>query len=174
MIGRVTLVVAVLVLIALALTGPFHNVSVGETVLSPEETATPIGDASNETAVLLQAELDSVRRTDKRLLQTVYWSLGTLAAVAAGLIFFSWFTNVRLSDNDRTQLRQEIKTTIEQQTAISEDKIAKTLKEMKELLSEQVKNQTRQLEEEHRSQFEHLREGILLNMAQTIRTDVFG
>jgi hypothetical protein len=57
-----------------------------------------------------------------RLLNTVYWSLGTLATVTALLIGFGWFANFRVYERDKGAMRTELLTEIgAERSRISDD-----------------------------------------------------
>jgi len=56
-----------------------------------------------------------MRQYDQRLLNTVYWSLGVLATVAVFLVGFGWFANFRQYERDKTALRQELRTFIQEE-----------------------------------------------------------
>ena len=56
---------------------------------------------------MLRAQLEVMKQYDQRLLNTVYWALGTLAAVAAALVGFGWFANFRVYERDKNALAQE-------------------------------------------------------------------
>lgn len=57
-----------------------------------------------------RAQLDDARKFQDQLLATVYWSLGTLATVAALLVGFGWFANMRMYERDKAALAQEMRT----------------------------------------------------------------
>lgn len=62
---------------------------------------------TNEVAVL-RAQVETMRDYNERLLSTVYWSLGTIAGIAVLLVGFSWFTNYKIYERDKSALKQEL------------------------------------------------------------------
>ncbi len=73
----------------------------------------PTDQPSSET-VALRAQLELMRQYDDRLLDTVYWSLGMIGAIALVLGGFSWYANFRMYERDRNSLRQELQFSIKQ------------------------------------------------------------
>jgi hypothetical protein len=68
-------------------------------------------DTSEQLAVA-RAQLADAREFQASILSTVYWSLGTLAAVTVLLAGFGWFTNFRVYERDKAVLERELKATI--------------------------------------------------------------
>jgi hypothetical protein len=56
-----------------------------------------------QEALLLQVE--EMRRANQSMLSTVHWTLGTVAAIAALLVGYSWFVNFRISTEEKERLR---------------------------------------------------------------------
>lgn len=78
-------------------------------------SARPASPASSDSPTF-ETQFEHLRWFDERLLQTVYWSLGTIATVSALFVAFSWFLNVRLADRDRQQLWDEIRSGLKNET----------------------------------------------------------
>lgn len=66
------------------------------------------GSGQMTSVDVLIAQLEEIRRSDDRLLQTVNWSLGAFVTVVLVLLAFNWYSNSRLSDRERDQLLKEI------------------------------------------------------------------
>jgi hypothetical protein len=58
---------------------------------------------------LLQRQLEDSRKFQDQILSTVYWSLGTLAAVATLLVGFGWFVNFRVYERDKASLERDLR-----------------------------------------------------------------
>lgn len=82
---------------------------------------------------ILQAQLQQMRDTDQRLLSTVYWSLGTLAVMAALLVGFNWYVNFRQYERDQLWLARQVTERVTEAILLKFDEARKTLvKEMAE------------------------------------------
>jgi hypothetical protein len=81
--------------------GRVSNDSIGTLLLQSKR--------SNDSVIaVLRAQLDAAMRADDRLLDTVHWTLGTVAGVALLLMGFNWFSSQRNYDRDRHALQQEL------------------------------------------------------------------
>lgn len=85
----------------------------------PQSTA-PSGEAIGSKQVpgqaevaVLRAQLETSERYQDRLINTVYWALGTLCAVFLALIGFGWFANFRIYDRDRAALSKELREAVQ-------------------------------------------------------------
>ena len=58
--------------------------------------------------VALKAQLEVMRAYDDRLLETVYWALGTTVSILLGLVVFGWFTNFRVYERDKQAIREDL------------------------------------------------------------------
>lgn len=74
---------------------------------------------------VLRAQLDATREYQQELLQTVYWSLGTVLAVAVILVGYNWFVGFQTSERDKAALRSEMESFVRQHV---DEKIAADLK----------------------------------------------
>lgn len=66
-------------------------------------------NSPNDEILILKAQLEEMRFYEQKLLETVYWSLGTVAT----LIFFCRFTNFRTYEKDKQSLERELSLKIE-------------------------------------------------------------
>lgn len=78
------------------------NVTGGQTSASATQT-------EFTEVILLQRQLEDSRKFQDQILSTVYWSLGTLAAVATLLVGFGWFVNFRVYERDKASLERDIR-----------------------------------------------------------------
>jgi hypothetical protein len=72
------------------------------------------GSSDSEVAAL-RAQIELMRQYDQRLVETVYWGLGTVITVAIALVGFGAFANFRLYDRDRAALQQELATALQRE-----------------------------------------------------------
>ena len=86
--------------------------TIPNTALSTQ-TEPPI--AKSELSIA-KAELELTRKFQDNLFSTVYWSLGTLAAIAALLVGYSWWNNSRNYDRDKTSFEREVKSLLTEAT----------------------------------------------------------
>lgn len=75
---------------------------------TPTVTASGQGQAEIE-ARILRAQLETARQYDQRLVETVYWGLGTVVTIAIALVGFGAFANLRLYERDKASLREELR-----------------------------------------------------------------
>lgn len=62
---------------------------------------------SDSTNIALNAQIDVMREYNNKLLNTVYWALGTLVTVFTLLIGFGWFANFRVYERDKKTMKDE-------------------------------------------------------------------
>ena len=133
-------------------------------VLSP--TPVPPAGSSSEPqsdseAALLRAQLEVMRQYDERLLQTVYWALGT----AFGLVLFAagagWYVNFRLYERDKQALRTELRSEVETRSATIGRSLEHGLQEARTSLDDAIKKITADLHEEASRQREQIEEAAV-------------
>lgn len=91
--------------------------SVAQPVAAPQNQAIPQNQATvpgpsqppNEILVL-KTQLEDAGKFQDQMLATVYWSLGTLVTIAALLVGFGWFANIRMYERDKSALERELRT----------------------------------------------------------------
>lgn len=71
---------------------------------------------------------------DDKILQTVYWALGTVIFVLLAMIGLGWYTNFRIYKNDLASIRMELKQWVHEQvgavSGVLEEKSEKLRKEL--------------------------------------------
>lgn len=169
-IARTALLASSLVLLALACVVITRDSSLGNQETLAQDLATPSTQLVDTRLAVLQAQLEEVRHTDKRLLQTVYWALGILAAVALSLMVFSWFTNVRVSERERDQLRQEITEAVEAETTRAEQRVEEALSTIEGRVVEEVERGMRGYEEDHQRRFHALTISVAVTQTEMLVT----
>lgn len=113
----------------------------------------PPAIASSATSVaqaelaVAKAELEVTRKYQEHLLATVYWALGTLAAVAALLVGYSWWNNSRNYDRDRIAFEREAGARLTEMVAKIAAEQQAALHLRTEGLEQKLTRQTRESEE---------------------------
>lgn len=157
----------------------FSTVIVAQTppqiVASPSPRQLIETQETKETAIL-KAQLEIMREYNERLLNTVYWSLGTLVVIAVLLVGFSWFTNYKIYERDKAALRQELSGAVDSQILGIRNKLNEDLEEkLKEISTKSVdaakanselaispiKNQIESLERSVKNQIQSLEKSVL-------------
>lgn len=69
----------------------------------------------NTKVEVLQAQLETMRSYDQRLLETVYWALGLVGTITIGLIAINWFSNRELYNRDKEAIKEELNNKIQQE-----------------------------------------------------------
>lgn len=101
------------------------------------ETSQPLQQsllAAQDEVKQLKTQLAVVQSYQDKFLSTVYWSLGALATIAALLVGFSWFANFRIYERDKTALRQELHSEVEDE-----------LRNLRRLVEDHLNNSTKAL-----------------------------
>lgn len=70
-------------------------------------------DSDSQAPKLVEAWMNMSGQFNDRLLATVYWALGVIGVVFAGLLGYSWFVNVKIYERDKLALQAELKAQIE-------------------------------------------------------------
>lgn len=78
-----------------------------------EPPATPTATTDPEVAVL-QAQLEEMRSSNDRLVDTVLWSLGGMLTVVVAVLGFIALFQIRLSDRDRDSIKRELEGSVEE------------------------------------------------------------
>jgi hypothetical protein len=90
--------------------------------LAQDLPSSPVQDSQQRTAptlsgaaivgdsayIALTAQNRLMKENQQNLLETVYWSLGTLVVIAGLLMGFSWYTNFRVYERDKLVLKQDL------------------------------------------------------------------
>lgn len=83
----------------------------------PTSTPTPVSQPQNQTEpekiAVLQAQLDLMRQYDQRLLNTVYWSLGSIGGIVLLVVGLGWYTNFRIYRRDVEDIKRDVKNDFE-------------------------------------------------------------
>lgn len=94
-----------------------------------------------ENVKVLQTQLEVTKSFQNNLLQTVYWSLGTLATLAVLLVGFGWYTNFRVYERDKKALSEELHS----QASVEWEKLRLSMEsqhnEFSMLISEKIANE---------------------------------
>jgi len=136
----------------------------------------------SEEVIVLRAQLSDAQRFQEQVLSTVYWSLGTLGAVAVLLVGFGWWTNFRVYERDKQSLERELRSILldalrqlkDEHQAVAE----KQYSELSQKLSEAVLSSEKRISTATEALIETSEKQILAQVAQvkssynTLRNDV--
>ena len=120
------------------------------TAAFPQSASAPAAGTSpplhqTELAVV-KAELEITRKFQEQLLSTVFWSLGTLAAVAVLLVGYSWWNNSRNYDRDKISFEREIRSLLTEAAAKLSDEQRAAIKTTLDSLDRKLGERTREAE----------------------------
>lgn len=119
----------------------WHLQTPAQSISAPAAPQAPSPSQAPTTEVqVLRAQLEDAKRFQDQILNTVYWALGTLAAVTVALTGFGWLANFRVYERDKATLERELQTaTADARRALekeSAEAIANLGAELKKTLSE--------------------------------------
>lgn len=101
-----------------------------------------------------RGELKTMREYHTSLLDTVYWSLGTIVALALLLIGSSWYANLRIYENDKARIQEEVDKKLSQASA----SMSRELQRLSESLNDMVDRDVCSLGERLSSEINRLRD----------------
>lgn len=113
------------VLIVAVLLDPTFQASPAQSKTEPKAGKSQVLQSTDSLAFqmrLLDAQLRMAIEYNDRILQTVYWALGSMASFLLILVGFNWYTNYRIYDRDKQALMQELSSSL--QAHLSEHRIA--------------------------------------------------
>jgi hypothetical protein len=118
----------------------------------PSASYTPEGSSSqaepdSETAAL-RAQLELMRQYDERLLQTVYWALGTAFGLVVFVAGVGWYVNFRLYERDKEALRSELRLELDTRVESISASLKEEVKEAQTSLDDAMKQTGRNLDEQ--------------------------
>ena len=109
---------------------------------------------------LLRARLDDETRNNSAILQTVYWSLGVLVALALALIGFGWFANFRVYERDKAALAESLRGDLKSGLSSAEASLTSRFEDLRKTLSEATERARIESREEIRSSVNERTSGI--------------
>lgn len=142
-----------------------------ERAASPAAAVASAPQSPSEEVIVLRAQLSESQRFQEQVLSTVYWSLGTLGAVAVLLVGFGWWTNFRVYERDKQSLERELRSIL---LAVAE----KEHSELSQKLSEAVSSSEKRISTATKALIETSEKQLLAQVAQvnssynTLRNDV--
>lgn len=145
-----------------------HN-PVGNEALAPDKitlnnTARSSADTDtviNDNLIILRTQNELIKSYHESLLNTVYWSLGTLVAAAALLVGFGWWTNFRMHETDKIRLKEEIQTMISDMESKISVELADNRTNYLELLDSRLENIRNNIDKEITSVKEDLSASVV-------------
>jgi hypothetical protein len=152
---RLGVVACVLAVCALTLCAPLVVLSSTATPTPDVSSATPVAPAGSSSELqgdgedaILRAQLELMRQYDERLLQTVYWALGTALTLVLFAAGAGWYVNFRLYERDKQALRSDLHSEVETQTASIGRDLKQDTEQTRSSLDETVKKMTVDLHEQ--------------------------
>lgn len=139
-----------------------------EPSVSPTAQANSLAEQESSA---LGTQRDQRQVYDERLLQTVYWSLGILAAVSVLLVGFNWFSSVRLADRDRKQLEEEIRAELRKEIDQIELRMQNRFDELEKEALAMVAARLSESEQQHQRDFSELQKGIAMTQLLLLETE---
>lgn len=70
--------------------------------------AIPASTTESQRIEILKSEIDTMKHYHDSLLATVYWSLAAVLGLAFVLIGSTWYTNYKIYESEKAQLREEV------------------------------------------------------------------
>lgn len=111
-------VIGALALSLLILAGMAHSaaaqVAVRPVVVAQSEPATQLPNQQQAEVQLLRAQNALLSQFQSDVLSTVYWALGTVAALGLLLFGFGWFANFKFHESEKKSLSEEFDRKIDQ------------------------------------------------------------
>jgi hypothetical protein len=110
-------------LIALSLSS-FSSQALNNAVTStpiPTVTSTPIADNEIETK-LLRLEIELLKSHNQQLLDTIYWSIGTVFTLALFVVGAGWYVNFRLYEKDKIEIQRSLEVSLKER--FEQDKVS--------------------------------------------------
>jgi hypothetical protein len=112
------------------------------TVAGDQKVPTPSPSAQRQTpsdATSPKGQLEEMQRLDDRLLSTVHWSLGVVVFLAVLLAGFSWYTNFRVYERDRGNLRDELRVFLSQELEKGREQLRSKFEQSQEAIESSLK-----------------------------------
>lgn len=155
---------ASLAFLALLQSAPPQRLQTADTpavVAAPSSIVVP-----DTTAILLRAQLATMRELAQRLLDTVHWSLAGIVAAALVLVTAGWFANFRIYERDKAALQRELSESVEARRVELTQAIATGLVEVRESLESLVTARSEKVKTEVSLDVKRLRQLVLRHQHQ--------
>ncbi len=107
-------------------------------------------------AAILRAQLDVMRQYDERLLQTVYWALGTALALVVFAASAGWYVNVRLYEREKEALRSELHLALETKIRDISESVQQDVQEAQTSLDDALTDMGKDLREQTNRRFQEI------------------
>ena len=126
----------------------------------------PSQAADSTEVLILKAQLQTMQTSDQRLLTSVYWSLGIVGGVALLLVGYSWFTNMRIYERDKSALTQELEGKLESKFNILKSALESKQSELNKEILAQATTPLAKLEKQLTERTESLKQNLASHQEQ--------
>lgn len=100
---------------------------------------TPIStEKSNIQVAVLEAQLDEIKSFDEKLINTVYWALGTVVTLALLLVAYNWYTNNSLYQKDVKNISNSLSFESKQMFSDYKQSIDQELNTTKQIIDQEI------------------------------------
>lgn len=113
-----------------------HHIQEGTRTATPAPTPTPTPIPSE--IQVLNAQIELMKDYDRKLLDTVYWALGTSVIVILAAASAGWFANFRSYERDKETMRNELINLINTRTADQKKEIRNLIDSRMEKIVDQI------------------------------------
>jgi hypothetical protein len=137
--------------------------AVGGTSQSPDQMRAEIA--------LLRNEIDTIHRYEDQLLETVHWSLGTVATVAVLLIGLQWFSGARTSSRERAALRESVDARVRDELRTASAALDATVNKFQKEFSARLEDQGESTDRQLRDQLDSLEQRIRRDLNEQVSLD---
>jgi hypothetical protein len=113
--------ILLILLVALSLSSSSWKEPNDIPISTPTLSPIPTPSAQHDTDVsLLKLEVELLKKHNQQLLDTVYWSLGTVFTLALFVVGAGWYVNFRLYDKDKAEIKQSLESSLKER--LNQDK----------------------------------------------------
>lgn len=127
-------------------------------------------DTEAQEIIILRVQLAEMQKFQEQILTTVYWSLGALGTVAALLVGFGWWTNLRVYERDKQSLERELRSIlldgVRQSKEEQQKSVVDQFDELRKILNAEIASRESQISINTRTLTEAIEKKILTQVSQ--------
>jgi hypothetical protein len=105
---------------------------------TPAPNKSPISESD-----VMRAQIAEMKRSEDRILTTVYWALASCGATVLVLVGFSWFVNFKVYERDKESLKEDLATSIRDESEHTKEALGKELNNIFEKRFEELDSRLR-------------------------------